>query len=667
MARHVFTVVTRILDESDARSGLKQSLADIQLNLEHPNLEDNGIIDFNPQNFPQLHFASFVIFDDTLVFENSVTGNRDAYLQSLATHEGLDRIYQYCADYPDLAQDPTAPAEKRTRERYKYLRRKLKKANLRHVGTPTRSVQSILKDEEVVATLTADAFGSPATSLRPGAPAPAMRESWNWEVIKPYLIIVSALLLLAWVVYCGRQRRVFPLLTAESVVLIADMVLAGVGGGLFLLKEWRSTPAPFRARALSVIGRVIMLVAFIVFAWRSGRAHWFRVVALIGGAAGVFMSLVVDWSRAKSERIAVLREATSAAGIVECWRTMVQEHDRNSARPYEPERGPVWEHLWNWRYWFLAPVVATAVVGWLTLTHPLWLYWGLLTAFTLEAIWMTILVGLPPIAGIFTPAGARFVVGTVVFAWLVLESLRLLAPHPVDPFGVDWHPAIYAGVVLLAWFAVQALTLATPEVEVTAPTDAQRATIEEVGRQEDLGVQNHMALAARVGRARGLNRLRIWSLRFFLWSLDRIFYRALLPDVYRGRLFGIPTVHSAQWVILDDGRYLFLSNYDHSFTTYLNDFGTQIPSGIQKIWGICDGNPGMADVERFKLFVRKAMVPHQVWYRAYPNMSVRQIWNNEGIRKNLAGDIRDEERMVATMRRFGGAPKIVPGIVHAAR
>jgi hypothetical protein len=346
---------------------------------------------------------------------------------------------------------------------------------------------------------------------------------------------------------------------------------------------------------------------------------------------------------------------------------MVQEHDRNSARPYEPERGPVWEHLWNWRYWFLAPVVATAVVGWLTLTHPLWLYWGLLTAFTLEAIWMTILVGLPPIAGIFTPAGARFVVGTVVFAWLVLESLRLLAPHPVDPFGVDWHPAIYAGVVLLAWFAVQALTLATPEVEVTAPTDAQRATIEEVGRQEDLGVQNHMALAARVGRARGLNRLRIWSLRFFLWSLDRIFYRALLPDVYRGRLFGIPTVHSAQWVILDDGRYLFLSNYDHSFTTYLNDFGTQIPSGIQKIWGICDGNPGMADVERFKLFVRKAMVPHQVWYRAYPNMSVRQIWNNEGIRKNLAGDIRDEERMVATMRRFGGAPKIVPGIVHAAR
>ena len=170
------------------------------------------------------------------------------------------------------------------------------------------------------------------------------------------------------------------------------------------------------------------------------------------------------------------------------------------------------------------------------------------------------------------------------------------------------------------------------------------------------------ALVASVGTS----RIRTISLRIFLWSLDSIFYRALLPDVWRGKLFGIPTVHSAQWVLLDDGQFLFLSNYDHSFTTYLNDFGTQIPSGIQKIWGTCAGNPGMNDVERFKLFVRKAMVPHQVWYRAYEDVSVRRIWNNEHIRRNLAFDAGDEMQMLATLRRFGGAPKLVPGITHAA-
>src|SRR5581483_11499542 len=106
-------------------------------------------------------------------------------------------------------------------------------------------------------------------------------------------------------------------------------------------------------------------------------------------------------------------------------------------------------------------------------------------------------------------------------------------------------------------------------------------------------------------------------------------------------------------------NYLFLSNYDHSWTTYLDDFGVELNVGIQKIWGQGRGNPGTQpqNLERFKQFARSTMVPHRLWYQAYPGLTVRQIWNNENIRVALVRKA-DEERVVKALRRFGAAPHI---------
>jgi hypothetical protein len=149
-------------------------------------------------------------------------------------------------------------------------------------------------------------------------------------------------------------------------------------------------------------------------------------------------------------------------------------------------------------------------------------------------------------------------------------------------------------------------------------------------------------MAALVRIRRDLRSVRTPLLKVFLIILNRVFYRTMLPDLWSSTLFGIPTVHFAQWVLLDDTRFVFLSNYDFSWTAYLDDFGAQLELGLQKIWGQAEGNPGINDVGRFKEFVRTIMVRHSVWYSAYPGLSSVQIRNNEKIRLGLLGHADEE-------------------------
>ena len=157
---------------------------------------------------------------------------------------------------------------------------------------------------------------------------------------------------------------------------------------------------------------------------------------------------------------------------------------------------------------------------------------------------------------------------------------------------------------------------------------------------------------------------RTGSIKFFLWILSVFFFRSWLPDLFRGKLFGVPTVHFCQWVLIDDRNYLFFSNYDHSWNAYLDDFGATIANGLQKIWGQGVNNPGFADVEAFKRYARSTMVTYERWYQAYPGLSLRQIWNNEQIRRRAA-TARSEEQTLEVLRRCGAAPKTLPDFFHA--
>ncbi|HWH34880.1 MAG TPA: hypothetical protein VNT56_06110 [Acidimicrobiales bacterium] len=157
---------------------------------------------------------------------------------------------------------------------------------------------------------------------------------------------------------------------------------------------------------------------------------------------------------------------------------------------------------------------------------------------------------------------------------------------------------------------------------------------------EDRKGQNHMVSVTQIKA--GWFRLAV--LRVVLWSVDII---ARL-SANRGRLGGIASIHFARWVITPDRRQLiFMSNFDGSWESYLNDFIDLAAVGLTAVWTNTTnavGFPrtrwlvreGARDEARFKAFARYSMVPTTVWYSAYPEISIANIANNRAIRDGLA-------------------------------
>lgn len=126
-----------------------------------------------------------------------------------------------------------------------------------------------------------------------------------------------------------------------------------------------------------------------------------------------------------------------------------------------------------------------------------------------------------------------------------------------------------------------------------------------------------------------------------------------------GRLGGIQTIHFARWVVLPDARLLFFSNYDGSWEAYLGDFIDKASMGLTMIWTNTVWYPktrfllfqGATDEEAFKAWTRACQVPTQVWYSAYPLLSVGDVLKNAKIRELLGRelDAQGAEQLLALL------------------
>ena len=292
----------------------------------------------------------------------------------------------------------------------------------------------------------------------------------------------------------------------------------------------------------------------------------------------------------------------------------------------------------------LTPLIGLNLVFW---HRPLLLTAALTFVFSALGAWTSILIGWPALERWRDPVN--------ICAWFAIAGWTVsILPGLARLANVGWsrQPAA-VGPALLGLLSVAVLgfmvgrwMLPTPDLDHRKP-DCERLMA--VLAQEDRDVQNHMSalVLLRPGW------LRLLALRALLWIQKLTWFPTILRDVEGGRLFGLPTVHFAQWITLDRGRYIFLSNYDHSWSRYLNDFGT-ISFGLARLWGQGQRSPGLASIERFKDFARGWMVPYSVWYRAYPGLTVTQIWNNERIRVGLLAPA-DDQQSLRLLRRLVAA------------
>ncbi len=204
---------------------------------------------------------------------------------------------------------------------------------------------------------------------------------------------------------------------------------------------------------------------------------------------------------------------------------------------------------------------------------------------------------------------------------------------------------VLVGIVAVLLLALIAVALAIVLVVLRrherrdVPMDPATLDPKRVARlaaQEDHRVQNHLASLTVVKPS----WFRRTVLRVVLWAAN---LRARTST--KGTLNGIPSIHYAHWALIDRGRrLLFLSNFDGSWESYLDDFIDKASPGLTAIWSNTHGFPrttflargGARDGVSFKAFARQSQEPAAVWYAAYADLTVQQIDSHSVRREGLA-------------------------------
>ena len=161
---------------------------------------------------------------------------------------------------------------------------------------------------------------------------------------------------------------------------------------------------------------------------------------------------------------------------------------------------------------------------------------------------------------------------------------------------------------------------------------------------EDLLLQNQFSqvMVMKPGKMR---LITLKGMFLLTRGLTKVFF-------VEGKLMGIPTIHFARWVLIDDNkRLLFCSNYDGSWQQYLGDFIDKSGWGLTGIFGNTIGFPkslfmffkGAYDEEHFLAWSRYYQVETQVWYTAYPQLSIKNVINNSAIRQGVASELSEAD------------------------
>jgi hypothetical protein len=181
-----------------------------------------------------------------------------------------------------------------------------------------------------------------------------------------------------------------------------------------------------------------------------------------------------------------------------------------------------------------------------------------------------------------------------------------------------------------------------PEID-TRPT---REHIRSLSVQEDHDVSNHFNVFGDVKPG----PFRLLLLKFLLMLLDyssRHIYK-------RGYLTRIRTIHFAHWVLLDNNRrILFMSNYDGSHESYMDDFINKVAWGLNLVFSNGVAYPttrwlvkGGAEREHiYKYTLRRHQLPSEVWYKAYPGLTAYDLSRNSKIRAGVEQYPKNDETL----------------------
>ncbi len=189
-------------------------------------------------------------------------------------------------------------------------------------------------------------------------------------------------------------------------------------------------------------------------------------------------------------------------------------------------------------------------------------------------------------------------------------------------------------IVLLPLLVILLRHLETMDAEICPRPDP--AALLELQQIEDYDVTNQYTA---LGSAKP-GWFRRWLLTLVLVAIQ-FTCRHIFT---RGHLARVQTIHFARWVFLDNKtRVMFTSNYDGGHQAYMDDFINKVAWGLNLVFSNGIGWPrtdwlitrGARRELQFKYYQRRHQLPTQVWYKAYPGLTLIDLTRNARIRAGL--------------------------------
>ncbi|MGA8261947.1 MAG: hypothetical protein WB783_17175 [Arenicellales bacterium] len=239
--------------------------------------------------------------------------------------------------------------------------------------------------------------------------------------------------------------------------------------------------------------------------------------------------------------------------------------------------------------------------------------------------------------------------------------LALTPPEPTPPAWRVSNLLHAVGIPLVGLLVLPLLIVSLPFLlialrkrEISDPELAQRPRPEALRVMrllEDRGVTNQFTALGAVKP--GL--FRRWLVTVLLVLIDY----SCRHVFNRGYLARVQTIHFARWVFLDDkSRVVFASNYDGGHEAYMDDFINKVAWGLNLVFSNGLGWPktdwlikrGARREQSFKYYQRRHQLPSQVWYKAYPGLTLIDIRRNQRIREGLQPASMSDEQALAWLK-----------------
>jgi len=229
--------------------------------------------------------------------------------------------------------------------------------------------------------------------------------------------------------------------------------------------------------------------------------------------------------------------------------------------------------------------------------------------------------------------------------WRNRNLLHFLAPIVVAALLLIFLPFV---TILAAAIALILVAIELRRRELTDPIVENSYDAEWVAKLrliEDHDVTNQYTAMGSTKPGRFRAGLELVILYVINWAARHIFTR--------GGLGRIGTIHFAHWVLLDGHRRAFFcSNYDGDHEAYMDDFINKAGFGLNLAFSSAIAYPqtdwlikkGAWREQDFKRFQRRHQIPTDVWYKAYPGLTARDLARNTRIRNGFEkADMSDDE------------------------